>query len=148
MVQKTETKFRESVLACNINTYIDKIQVNIHAHTATTADFLIQTPNNDVMVECKETQIHNRFDISRLSQETRLVEYDNRHKRNKSYIFLTFWHINMKHSQAYLIPITDWISFRTTNTNKTLKDTDVYEHFKQFLCRYKDSTKSWNVELD
>ncbi len=136
--QKTEKLFREAVLKHNKDVHIQKIQVNTHAFTSTTADFFIQTKKHDIMVECKETKINNKFQISRLKQETKLINFQKRFKRNKSYIFLTF--VGRKHL-CFLISIDKWIKFRQQNNIKMISCEDVFINFFDEYC------EDWKIKL-
>ena len=136
MKQVTEKYFKEDVMQQK-NVFIQKIQVNPFAFTATSADYLIQNKNNDILCEVKEVRMVSRisepkFVISRLTQESKLFEWENRLERNKSFVFFCFWARNKLNSSAYLVPINFWVTFRKKWTKS---DIDPIE-FERFFGKY------------
>jgi hypothetical protein len=146
MVQKTEKHFKDSVILSNKTIFVDKIQVNVHAHTPTTADFFIQTTNFDIMVECKETKLENKFQISRLKQETKLLEFQNRFKRNKSFILLSFFDGSITKSDCFMIPISKWLHARRLYGFKSVSYGDCLNYF--YECKVtNNSQKHWRINF-
>lgn len=134
--QVTEQYFREAIL-CMDNIHVDKIQVNPFAFTSTTADYFIQTETSDCMVECKQITIKDKkhvLDIHRLTQEFKLVEWDKRFKRNKSFVFINWWKGSKKNSFAYMVPITAWMKFRKTYKKSTIGLEDFSFTFGGYIC--------------
>lgn len=122
--QVIEGHFRNSILKLG-NVFIDKIQVNPYALTSTQGDFLIQSPNFDIVVECKEVRIKNRktqpkFYIERFTQEYKLNEFSKRNERNLGFLFLCFWNGRKENSHAYFIPIDIWLMCKKTLSRKTI----------------------------
>ena len=134
--QVTEKHFKDSIIG---DFYVDKIQVNTHAHTPTTADFFIQSRKYDIMVECK--QVKDIFDVYRLTQETKLTNWEERFARNRSFIFVCWWRGAKNKSPAYLIPIKGWLRFRKNYTNTTIR----FGEFHSYLSQYQNN---WCVDFD
>ena len=99
--QVTEKYFVESLKESNPDVFVEKIQVNPFAFTSTSADYLVQTKERDLLVECKQITMKNTsvteyprvrgsFDISRVTQESKLQAWDSRLKRNASFLFIVF----------------------------------------------------------
>jgi hypothetical protein len=154
-IQQTEKQFREAVKAMP-NVHISKIQVNPYAHKSTEGDFFVQTTTNDIIVECKQVSmknIHHRkaFDISRLTQETKLVNWVKLFPRNKAYLFLNFYGWSKDTSWCFLISIEDWIKFRKENMKnkhherKTLTAEFCDERFNKQRVYTKDN--NWDIKF-
>ena len=148
--QVIEQKFIEDVkkLECH---WIEKIQVNPFAFTSTSADFSIQNEKYDILVECKQVSMNDRktnpsFQISRLTQETKLFQFHQRLYRNKAYIFLSFWNKNKEKSNTFLIPILIWIDFRRKYKKSTI-DLEIFSGlFSNCLVDTKFGT--WEIDFD
>ena len=148
--QVIEGHFRNSIKAMNEDIFIDKIQVNPHAFTSTAGDFQLQTVDLDIIVECKQVSMKNRktkplFVLSRLTQEAKMVEYMNRFKRNKAYVFVVFWANSKKSSNAYLISIQTWLCFSKLYNKSTIGA----EEFSELFGAYEVKTdgKNWLFEF-
>lgn len=159
MVKKesTEQHFKDSCLQNPNIKYITKVQVNPFAFTSTEGDFRIQTITDEVFVECKQVDVRKyiarskepKFQISRLSQEADLLEFESILPRNKSYIFLNYWYGDKVKSLSLLIPIKYWWEFRCNNRKiKSLDMDSAIENFNQFkVSLLKGTNKFWFIDL-
>lgn len=143
MTQTTENNFRLKIKKFGIFT-ISKIQVNPYACTSEKGDFLIQSFDKDIIVECKEVLMNNRktkprFSIDRFSQEYKLNLWVNQWKRNKGFLFLNFWNRTKIKSSTFLIPIKDWLKIKKQFKTKTLKEEDALIFFKKYKLE-----SNWN----
>lgn len=137
--QKLEMRFKESIEKIP-NYFMDKLQVNIHANTSTAADFILQTPNYDVLIECKEvnksTQGFWQFDTRRVTQEKKLSDWENRFERNKSFVVILFWKGNKNKSDLYIIPLKKWLEFRSKYSKCKINDFEMFKFFENYLDKF------------
>jgi hypothetical protein len=130
--QRTEEMFRNCFKHFQQFNLI-KLQVNKEAHCTTHGDYLLQTKKYDCIIECKETKWDNRFSFSRVTQEFKLMEWENKFKRNKSFLFVTFFKRGISGSDVYIIPIKDYISLRKKSKLKSLNRVQFMELFVDYL---------------
>lgn len=148
MVEVTETKFKEDVEKAGY--FIDKLQVNQFAFTDVMSDYLIQAVDFDIACEVKEVKLKNRkteptFKISRVTQESKLYNFEKRFPRNKSFIFFCWWTGRKETSSAYLVPIDKWILFRMRYKKSTIKFDEFNTEFCDFFVEVKN--KIWNIKF-
>ena len=137
--QVTERWFQESLHESN---KCMKIQVNTHAHTPTPADYFVQCERWDVMVECK--QIKDVFDVLRVTQELRMLDWQDSFPRNKSYLFIVWFRKTKINSVAYLIPLDKWLEFRRKYDKRTIRLQKFHEHFSEYLNKFSvNFNKNW-----
>lgn len=147
--QVIEKYFNESFKALYTDGYITKLQVNPYAHTKTAADYFIQLPDKDVLVECKQVSLNTKkpvFNIDRVTQEVDLIEWSNRFDRNEAFLFVCFWNKNRANSIAFFIPIQKWVRFKLNTVRKNFNKEMFQEIFKHYQCDRKG--KYWVLNFN
>ena len=108
--------------------YYLKLQVNIHAHTPSPADYLVLSKIRRILVECKNCE-NNAFAFDRMTQLLSLVEFEKKHSDNFSYVLISFWEGRKDKSQYFLIPIKTMIHFMDNIGKKSANKKDFNEYF-------------------
>ena len=140
MSQITEKVFRKS-----LNNYKDilwflKLQVLPMTFTKSPADFIVLTENYRYLVECKECDCRiNKyaFKFDRVTQLKELLNFQEKHPRNKSYILIMFRDRLLKDSDVFMIPIDRFMKFKLAVDKKSGNR----QNFLNHLEHYRMSTK-------
>lgn len=99
-----------------------KLQVMPLAHTECPADFWVNQPYMQVLIECKETDCRTnkkaRYNFDRLTQLHSLLAFEYC-DTNHSYVLLMFRERMLRNSDIYMVPIRDYKKITDEYKNKS-----------------------------
>ena len=121
-----------------------KLQVNVNAHTATPADYIILTKNKRILVECKECR-GKSFTFDRLTQYGHLSAFVAAPGSNYSYVLICFWLGTKKKSLYYMIPIQVMGDFMQVIPKKSANIMDFNLRLGEYRYDYADIRLIFNI---
>ncbi len=134
MVERLESDLSSTLK--NFGVWHIKLQVMPLAHTTCPADFWVNRPHKQVLIECKETDCRTnkkaRFVFKRVTQMHSMILFEYCDSNN-SYLLLMFRERMLNKSDIYMIPIKlfKWITSRYKNKSCTR------EQAKELFWQYK-----------
>jgi len=146
MAQITEKVFRKSLNQYVNTLWFQKFQVLPMTFTKAPADYIILANNYRYLVECKECDCrykNSSFDFKRITQLRTLIDFEEFHPHQKSYLLIMFRKRRINDSDAYMIPIKELLKFKKLIDKKSGNMQD----FKDHLEDYRISTKKSHFKL-
>ena len=122
-----------------------KFQTNALSHLAGPADFLVLTPDKNVLVECKECR-QKVFKLDRLTQMESLLSFEKTlPSRNKSFVVFVFWGGSKKNSDYFVVGIQTFINkiLATKWKKRSINQNEFNSLFCLEKCLYEDITKNF-----
>lgn len=121
MTQRLEGELSSTLK--NFGVWHIKMQVNQLAHTCMPADFWVNRPDKQILIECKETDVRsnpkNRFTYDRVTQMHDLLAFEYC-SSNHSYLLIMFRERFLRKSDIYMIPSEDFKKIFTEYKNKSM----------------------------
>lgn len=121
-----------------------KFQTNALSHIAGPADFLVLTPDRNVLVECKECK-QRVLKLDRLTQLESLLTFENAlPSRNKSFLVVCFWNQSKKNSDYFVVNTPFFIQklLVTRWKKKSINQDEFNSLFCLQKCQYEDIIKN------
>ena len=149
MKQVTEKHFYTKMKSFG-NFTISKIQVNPFACTSEKGDYMIQSKELDIIVECKEVIMTQRksdprFSLNRFTQEYKMIMWEESWDRNKGFLLLNYWRLNRNRSSVFLIPVKVWIERKNKIKRSFIKVEEALELFGD--CKLRPSWDDIEMRL-
>lgn len=119
----------------HVNAWYLKLQVMPLAYTPMPADHIALTDDYAYLIESKETK-SGRFEFKRLTQEKKLIRFEEKVKRGKSYVCILYWNGRYDKSKCYMIPIKKYLQVKKKINKKSINEKDCEEHLKEYTINF------------
>ncbi len=140
--QRTEKRFRESLQHAaevhGTSLWYIKLQVNQLAHNSNPGDFLVFLDRELHCIEAKQVTGKNRFSFKRLSQKSKLTEFDLKPNQH-GWVLISFWFGSAKKSDTFLLTVAEYEQLISSTTKVSIRIDEIVALFPnsrvQLCCR-------------